>query len=371
MRLLGQAGSRQYLSTPALILDLDAFEANVAAMASWARETGIGLRPHAKTHKSSRIAKALIAAGAKGSSVATISEAEAFVDAGVGGVLITSTLVTGDKIARLVALNDRARDLMVIADDPGNVEKLAGAASAAKPLNVMIDVEVGSGRTGVVGTASVINLIERVNSYPSLRFAGLQAYNGSVQAIPGHSDRAAKLDADLTPLRELLAALSARGVKPPIVSGGGTGTHQLDAKSGLFTELQPGSYIVMDRIYGACDLRGSGLGTFRHSLFVRTSVISTAKPGYVTTDAGLKAFSTDSGAPVIATGAPQGATYSFKGDEHGRISFAEPGQSMAIGHQVECVPPHCDPTVNLYDCYHVVRGDTLVDIWPIDGRGHW
>jgi D-serine deaminase-like pyridoxal phosphate-dependent protein len=270
-----------------------------------------------------------------------------------------------------MALNERARDLMVIVDDPGNVEKLAGAASAAKPLNVVVDVEVGSGRTGVVGTARAIELIERIKSYPSLRFAGLQAYNGSIQAIPGHGDRAAKLDVDLKPLRELLTELSARGAKPPIVSGGGTGTHQLDAESGLFTELQPGSYIVMDRIYGACDLRGSGLGTFRHSLFVRTSVISTAKPGYVTTDAGLKAFSTDSGAPIIAAGAPQGATYSFKGDEHGRISFAEPGHGMAIGQQVECVPPHCDPTVNLYDCYHVVLGDTLVDIWPIDGRGHW
>jgi 3-hydroxy-D-aspartate aldolase len=340
-------------------------------MASWASEKRIGLRPHAKTHKSSRVAKALIAAGAKGASVATISEAEAFVDAGIEGVLITSTLATDDKIGRLVALNDRAKDLMVIVDDPANAEKLASAVAAAKPLNVVVDLEVGSGRTGVVGAARAIDLIERIASSSSLRFAGLQAYDGSIQAMPGYSERAAKLDLNLTPLRELLAALSQRGVKPPIVSGGGTGTHHLDALSGLFTELQAGSYIFMDRIYGACDFRDAGRGTFRHSLFVRTSVISTAKPGYVTTDAGLKAFSTDNGAPVIAAGAPQGATYRFMGDEHGRISFAEAGQGMMLGQQVGCVPPHCDPTVNLYDGYHVVLGDTLVDIWPIDGRGHW
>lgn len=368
--LLQQQGSRHALASPALLLDLDAFEANIVTMAGWAKEKGIGLRPHAKTHKCSRIAKAQVAAGAKGACVATISEAEVLAGAGIPGVLITSTIVTEDKIARLKALNERAEGLMVIADDPGNVDRLAAAATDGKPLKVVVDVEVGCGRTGVADVPQALVLIDRIASHASLRFAGLQAYDGDVQAIPDYHERAAALAGHLVPLRAVLTALSDRGQKPAIVSGGGTGTHHIDGDGGLFTELQAGSYVFMDRIYGSCDLRNGGTGTFRQSLFVKTTVISAAKPGYVTTDAGLKAFATDGGAPVIARGAPEGAAYSFMGDEHGRISFG-PGQSLAVGQQVECVPPHCDPTANLYDCYHVVRGDTLVDIWPIDARGHW
>jgi 3-hydroxy-D-aspartate aldolase len=370
-KLIGVPGSREQLATPALILDLDAFDANVATMASWARENNLGLRPHAKTHKCSTIARRQVDAGAVGNCTATLGEAEVLVDAGIPGVLITSTVVTEDRIARLIALNDRAKGMMVIVDDPGNADALNAAAQGHDPLYVLVDVEVGCGRTGVVTPAAAIDLIDHVTALPNLRFGGVQAYDGGVQAITDFTERRDALARDLEPLRQVLSDMQRRGSPVIIVSGGGTGTHDLDRIGGMFTEIQAGSYIVMDRIYNACDLHGTGKAVFRTALYVRATVISTAKKGFVTTDAGLKAFATGSGDPVIASGAPAGATYSFMGDEHGRITFAKDGHGMALGDQVECIVPHCDPTISLYDCYHVVEGDTLVDIWPIDARGHW
>ena len=369
--LIGLPGSRNRLATPAMILDLDVFERNVDTMADWARRSGLGLRPHAKTHKSVEIARRQVAAGALGNCCATLSEAEVLVAGGIPGVLLSSTLVTPDKIARLVALNARAEGLMVIVDDADNVDALAAAAAADRPLQVLVDIEVGCGRTGVVGLDDAVALARRVASCRSLRFAGVQAYDGSVQAIADYGERGRKADERMAHLKAVCAALAAAGLAPGIVSGGGTGSHDLDRARGVFTEIQAGSYVVMDRIYNACDLRGEGQGTFGTSLFVRATVISTSHAGFVTTDAGLKAFATGSGDPVIASGAPPGATYTFMGDEHGRITLAKESDALALGASVECIVPHCDPTISLYDAYHVVQGDTLVDIWPVDGRGHW
>ena len=370
--LIGAPGSRERLATPALVLDLDAFEANVGAMAGWAGEHGLGLRPHAKTHKSSIVARKQVEAGALGNCAATLAEAEVLVDAGIPGVLITSTVVTGASIRRLVELNDRAEGLMAVVDDPSNVDALdAAAGDGGNLLRILVDVEVGGGRTGAATPAAAVDLIDRIAASPNLRFGGVQAYDGGVQAIADFGARRRAAATDMEPLRQTMAAARRRGVVVPLVTGGGTGTHDIDRIDGLFTEIQAGSYIVMDAIYNACDLRGAGAVVFRTALFVRTTVVSTAKEGYVTTDAGLKAFSVGAGDPVIAGGAPRGAVYTFMGDEHGRIAFAEEGHGMALGDQVECVTPHCDPTIALYDCYHAVRGDTLVDIWPIDARGHW
>ncbi|MEM7124290.1 MAG: DSD1 family PLP-dependent enzyme [Pseudomonadota bacterium] len=368
---VGQPGSRAKLSTPALLLDLPAFERNLADMAAWAKQAGLELRPHAKTHKCSEIAKRQVAAGALGNCCATLGEAEVLVAAGIPGVLLTSTVVTDDKIARLVALNERAQGLMVIVDDGENVDALAAALSPERPLGILIDVEVGSERTGVVELDDAVDLAKRIAGHASLRFKGLQAYDGSAQATTDYHARRQEADDRMAHLQAVCASLVGIGLTPEIVSGGGTGTHDLDSARGVFTEIQAGSYIVMDTIYNACDLRGGGTGTFETSVFVRTSVISRSHPGFVTTDAGLKAFSVGFGDPVIACGAPQGATYSFMGDEHGRITFANGADALGLGAAVECIAPHCDPTISLYDAYHVVDGDTLVDIWPIDGRGHW
>jgi D-serine deaminase-like pyridoxal phosphate-dependent protein len=260
---------------------------------------------------------------------------------------------------------------MVIVDDPTNVDALAAAASADRPLHILVDIEVGCGRTGVVGLDAAVALAGRIAGHRTLRFAGVQAYDGSVQAITDYGQRKRNADARMAHLKAVCEAMTAAGLAPGIVSGGGTGTHDLDRARGLFTEIQAGSYVVMDAIYNACDLRGAGAVTFETSLFVRTTVISASHPGFVTTDAGLKAFATGSGNPIIADGAPDGATYSFMGDEHGRITFADAGGRLVLGTGIECIVPHCDPTIGLYDAYHVVQGDTLVDIWPVDGRGHW
>lgn len=363
-RLIGRPGSRSELDTPALLLDLDAVERNIERMVDHVRRHGLSLRPHAKTHKSVEIARRQIAAGAAGICCATLGEAEAMVAGGIPGVLITSPVVRAHKIERLVALNEKADGLMVVADHPDNVDALAGAAaSSGRPLTVVVDIDVGSKRTGVPSAQQATALARQIRAASSLRFGGVQGYAGFLQHVHDDEERRAKVAAVAEWLGQVRAALNAEGLPPPIISGGGTGSHAIEPEFGAFTELQCGSYVVMDVDYDAV-----GVGTaFEDALFVQTSVVSAAHEGFVTTDAGLKAFATDGPKPVIARGAPPGATYTFAGDEHGRVHYQ--GDGPKLGDLIECVTPHCDPTVNLYDVYHVVRGDTLVDIWPVDARG--
>jgi len=371
--LIGVAGSRERLNTPVLLLDLDALERNIAAMADFARAHGVALRPHSKTHKSIEIARRQIAAGALGICCATLGEAEVIAGAGVPGVLITSPVVQPDKIARLIALNAKAEDLMVVADDPANVAALAAAAEeAGKPLTVIVDVEVGSRRTGVQSAQAATALARQIADSRALVFAGIQGYAGNLQHKYDYAERKAASDEVTAWLRQVADALTAEGLKPRIVAGAGTGTHELDARAGLMTDLEVGSYAVMDVDYGDVALREDEARPFEDALFVRASVVSATHDDFAVTDAGLKAFATDAPSPPrIARGAPAGSIYGFAGDEHGRVFYPEGGTGprLAIGDAVECVTPHCDPTVNLYDHYHVVRGDTLVEIWPVDARG--
>lgn len=369
--LIGQPGSRARLTTPALVLDLDAAERNISAMAGYARHRGVGLRPHAKTHKSPDLARRQIAAGALGITCATLGEAEAMVAAGIAGVLISSPMAGDRKVARLIDLARRGPGLMAVADDAANVGDLGVAARAAGVvLGVMVDLEAGSGRTGVVAIEAACALAAKIAGTEGLSFAGVQAYNGAVQSERSFTNRQARLAELAERLKNLRGELTARGLPPRIVSGGGTGTHAIDMAGGVFTEVQAGSYVVMDVIYRDVELRGDGAPPFELALTVRATAISASHTGFVTTDAGLKAFATDSGEPIVHSGAPAGASYSFMGDEHGRITFARPGETLAPGAGVECIAPHCDPTINLYDAYHVVRGDTLVDLWPV-ARGRW
>jgi D-serine deaminase-like pyridoxal phosphate-dependent protein len=161
----------------------------------------------------------------------------------------------------------------------------------------------------------------------------------------------------------------AAGLTPPIVTGGGTGTHAIDAELGVYTELQVGSYVFMDRQYEVCALREDGAVPFETSLMVDARVISANHPRLVTVDAGLKAFATEAGDPPILAGAPEGSTYRFVGDEHGAVIPPEGATPPALGDRVTLAAPHCDPTVNLYEAFHVVRGDTLEAIWPVTARG--
>jgi D-serine deaminase-like pyridoxal phosphate-dependent protein len=330
----------------------------------------VALRPHAKTHKSVEVARRQLGAGAIGNAVATIGEAERLTGGGIGNLLITSPLATPAKLARLRALLERAEGLMVVADSVGGVDALAETVGGTeRRLIVLVDLGVGRQRTGCTSPEQALAVARRIAASERLSFGGVQAYAGHLQHTAEFAERARQDELEYRSVDETIERLRADGLVPRIVTGAGTGSHAIDAGGGLFTELQCGSYVFMDVWYQQVTLRPDNAQPFEPALFVRTAVISANAAGHVTTDAGLKHFATDGPRPVIARGAPDGAAYHFFGDEHGRIELQDAARHLPVGTALECITPHCDPTVNLYDVYHVVHGDTLVDIWPIDARG--
>ncbi len=370
--LIGLAGSRHALGTPCLVLDLDALEGNIAALAAHARAHGYALRPVAKIHKSSTIARLQMAAGAIGQSCATLAEAEVMVDAGIRGVLLFSSVVTRAKLERLVALNARADGLLVAVDDAANVTAMAALNPPGAPaLKLLVDCEVGGGRTGVADPPAAVALARHIAATRGVACAGIQVYCGSIQQMAAHAARQAAARTVATRAQAYVDALRAAGLPPAIVSGGGTGTYAIDAAFGVQTECQAGSYVFMDANYIDVELEAGGVHRFRPSLFVRTTVISAAQAGFCITDAGRKEFARDGLAPRPWSGAPAGTRYSIVGDDLGRMDFASPGQALPPGAAVECLTPHAYATLNLHPVYHCVRGDTLVDIWPIDARLNW
>lgn len=366
--LIGRQGSRQDLNTPVLVLDLDALDRNIARMAELAKAKGVRLRPHAKTHKSVDIARRQVAAGAVGLCCAKLGEAETLAAGGIHGLHITSPVVSAPAIARLVALNQVCDRLSVVADNPANVEALARAASPERPLGVFVDIDPGIRRTGVASAQDAVALARLILAEPSLRYEGVQMYCGREQHIEDFAERRAAIEARTEYLRSVLAELDAAGAHPPIVTGAGTGTHRIDLELGVINELQVGSYIFMDDEYLACDLTGDGVAPYERSLFVDARVVSANAKGMVTVDAGLKAFATEGKPPHPETAGLTESRYAFMGDEHGALVGPETAE-LKIGDMVRLSAPHCDPTVDLYESYHLVRGDTLVDIWPVSARG--
>lgn len=365
--LIGRQGSRDALNTPVLVLDADALDRNIAVMAGLAAARGVALRPHAKTHKSVDIARRQIAAGAIGLCCAKLGEAEALAEGGITGLHLTSPVVTAPAIARLTALAARSEGLTVVVDNPANAERLAHAmAPDAAPLGVIIDIDPGIRRTGVASAADAVALAEVIARQPTLAYHGVQYYCGSQQHIESYAARRAAIEERTDYLRTVIAAVTEAGFAPGIVTGSGTGTHRIDLDLGVFTELQVGSYVFMDRQYNDCDLTGAGDAPFATSLFIDSRVVSANGEGIATIDAGYKAMATDGGPPVIVDGAGADAKFVFMGDEHGAVIGPD---RLAIGHRVTLAVPHCDPTVNLYDSLHIVRGDTLIDIWPVTARG--
>jgi len=368
--LVGASDGRRRLNTPALVLDQAAFARNLARMATIAATRGVRLRPHAKTHKSVEIARRQVAAGAVGVSCTVLREAEAMVEGGIPGVLLTSPVVTASAIGRLIALAERASSsgLMVVVDSVENAKALSEAAAVlGRPLPVLVDFSSGYHRTGTASEDDAIVLAEAIAALPHLKLSGLQAYAGNIQHITDRGERSARAAALRAAVSRILESARERGLALPIVSGGGTGTHDLDAAP--FTELQPGSYLFGDAQYGPVLANGVEDSPFETALFLQTAVVSTNAGDYVTLDAGVKSLATDGPLPLVAQGAAAECTYAFFGDEHGKL-FAAPNQRPVLGSRIELVTPHCDPTVNLHDVFHVVEGDTLVAIWPIEGRGH-
>lgn len=369
--LIGVPGSRHLLSTPALVIDLDLVEANIASMAAHAAAHGYALRPVAKIHKSSDLARLQAEAGAVGTCCATLAEAEVMVDAGIAGVLLFTSVVTPAKVERLAALNARASGLLVAVDSARNVADLAEAARrSGRPLDLLVDVEVGGGRTGVATPAEAVSLARLIDATDALGFAGIQGYNGNHQALVDFGERRQVELAMLDELARFVDALEAARLPARIVTGGGTGSHDIDHEIGLLTDVQVGTYVFMDVYYRDTIMRRDDPHPFAHSLTVRGSVVSNAQRGFVITDAGAKEVDGihQNGFPVVKSGASLGSRYSIVGDDMGRIDLAEPGERLEVGAPVEIIPPHCYQTVIMYPYYHCVRGDTLVHIWPLDAR---
>ncbi|PKQ05919.1 MAG: threonine aldolase, partial [Alphaproteobacteria bacterium HGW-Alphaproteobacteria-10] len=346
---IGAPGSRALIPTPALVLDLDAFERNVARMAEHCKVNGLSIRPHAKTHKSVAIAKAQVAAGALGVCCAKLGEAEAMAAGGIESIFITSPVVTAQGLDRLMALNAKIPDLMVVADHPDNARALAAAASEVKrTLKVLVDLDVGLHRTGIRPGDEATDLAELIDAAEFLELRGLQAYAGHLMHIHDFAERREKSLAAMKVLGEQRDALKTKGLCCDIVSGGGTGTYNIDPEATVLTELQGGSYIFMDKQYNDVALGNGASFPFETSLFVQMSVVSNNTKNLATTDAGFKSFSTDAEPPKLLSGAPEGAGYFFFGDEQGGILLPD-GAHLPLGSVLTAMTPHCDPTVNLYD----------------------
>lgn len=354
-------------STPCLVLDQDALRRNVAHMAAFASERRLRLRPHAKTHKSRAIAALQAQAGAVGICCATLYEAEQLAGS-APSILLTSPVAGEDPVARVAALVARGVDLAIVADNPALLSRLEVALPAQASLNVLVDVDPGMGRTGVASPADAVALAGAISSHGRLRYGGIQFYCGSEQHIPGLAARRDAIGARNVRLADTIKALTDAGFAPAVVTGGGTGTHGVDADAGLLTELQPGSYVFMDQDYGACELGGAG--PFELALTVHSTVVSANHDGWVTIDAGIKALATDSGQPTVIAGAPAGSVYRFTGDEFGRLDLPRRAQPILVGSRVILATPHCDPSVNLHGVYHVVGADGATAIWRAEARGY-
>jgi D-serine deaminase-like pyridoxal phosphate-dependent protein len=356
------------VDTPALIIELDAFEANLTRMAQAAKAAGVRLRPHAKTHKCALIALRQIALGAVGVCCQKVSEAEALVEGGVRDVLVSNEIVGARKIAHLVALA-REATLAVCVDDAENIAALDSAATrAGATLDVLVEVDVGARRCGVAPGAPAVALARRVDAAKALRFAGLQAYQGGAQHLRDHAQRRAAIDAAVDAAGKTVALLGEHGLECRSVTGAGTGTYRFEAASGLYNELQAGSYIFMDADYANNHGEGGGpFDEFQHSLFVYATVMSTPAPGRAVVDAGLKASSVDSGPPSVH-GKP-GVEFVAASDEHGTLEFGAGESGLSLGDKLMLIPGHCDPTVNLYDWYVCVRDGRVQALWPIVARG--
>ena len=363
MRPAASVGQRlEEVDTPALILDLDAFEKNLHVLKN-AVEGRVRVRPHAKTHKCPEVAKRQIALGAVGMCCQKVSEAEAMVEGGVADVLVSNEVVGAQKLARLAELSRRAR-LGVCVDDASNLHAIG--KSGAK-LDVYVELEVGMRRCGVAPGEPAVALAREVAKYPNLRFGGLQAYHGRAQHMRTMEERHAVIETAAQHVLHTKRKLEEAGIDCPIVTGAGSGTFMFEVGSGAWDEIQPGSYAFMDADYARNEW-AAPLPRFEHALFVLATVMSRPSDQTAIVDAGLKASSVDSGMPGVWQ--RPALSYTHASDEHGWIETTTQGAAVpALGEKILLVPGHCDPTINLYDWYVCVRDGVVEDLWGITARG--
>ena len=365
LAMIGQPGSRDRIPTPAAVLDLDAFDRNVAKMATRASAAGLALRPHAKSHKCAALARRQIEAGAVGVCCAKLAEAEALAAAGIGQILVTSPIAGAENARRAARLAKALPDFRIVIDHPDGAAELGAAAEGR--IQVLIDVDVGLGRTGCHDAAQAAAVARAIAAQPKLRLLGVQGYGGHWQHLPGANARASAVAEGMGALTGAIAAVRATGAEVSVVTGGGTGTFSADAAQGVLTEVQPGSYAFMDVDYRDA-LKTEPDGAFEQSLTLVATVISDNHPRWVTVDLGLKSSSTDGPPPRPLTPKVRDSAFRFFGDEHGML-MRPAGPPLHRGERIAFAPGHIDPTFDRYDLLHIVQGDRLVDIVRIDARG--
>ena len=358
------------IQTPCLILDLDALERNIVKMGEYARAHGMRHRVHGKMHKSVDVALLQERLGGSiGVCCQKVSEAEVFARGGIRDVLVSNQVRDPAKIDRLARVPKYGSRTIVCVDDPANVADLSAAAvKHGTQLEVLVEIDCGAGRCGVKTPDEVVAIAQAVAAARGLKFTGIQAYQGAMQHMDKYEDRRAKLDAAIAQVKACADALEAAGLKPELVSGGGTGSYYFESNSGVYNELQCGSYAFMDADYGRIlDQNGNRIdqGEWENALFILTSVMSHAKPDKAIVDAGLKAQSVDSGLPVIF--GRTDVKYVKCSDEHGVVE--DPQGVLKVNDKLKLVPGHCDPTCNVHDWYVGVRGGVVEVVWPVSARG--
>lgn len=358
------------IQTPCLVLDLDALERNVAKMGKFARDMGVRHRVHGKMHKSVDVALLQERLGGSvGVCCQKVSEAEVFARGGIKDVLVSNQvrdLAKIDRLARLPKLGARA---ICCVDDLANVADLSAAAVRhGTVIECLVEIDCGAGRCGVTSTPAVVALAQAIAGAKGLKFAGIQAYQGAMQHMDKYEDRKAKIEIAVAMVRDAVEGLKAVGLECDIVGGGGTGSYYFEGNSGVYNELQCGSYAFMDADYGRIlDKDGNRIdrGEWENALFILTSVMSHTKPDRAICDAGLKAQSVDSGLPVVF--GRDDVKYIKCSDEHGVID--DPQGVLKVNDKLKLVPGHCDPTCNVHDWYVGVRGGKVEVVWPVSARG--
>jgi 3-hydroxy-D-aspartate aldolase len=347
------------LPTPALLVDLDDFESNIQTLQRAASAARKQLRPHAKAHKCIEIARRQVQAGAIGVCVATLAEMELMVSAGIG-VLLTTPIASALKTDRITAWIREGADIRAVVDHSSQVRLYQdSAARAGVTIPILVDLDIGDHRTGVPCDERAIALALEVEAAPALQFAGLQAYSVSGSHTEGWEARRVHSQAAIAKAIPIRRELLARGLEGSTLTGGSTGTWDIDLTIPEITELQAGSYALMDVAYGRI-----GNVPFRPAMTVLATVVSANHKGFVTVDAGFKAFATDRPFGPQAVGL-DGVRWQWAGDEHGILHFEDGPGTLRVGDRVEFLAPHCDPTVNLYDRIVGCRGDVVETVWPL------
>ncbi|CEG56891.1 DSD1 family PLP-dependent enzyme [Legionella fallonii] len=362
---------KSQLDTPCLIIDKQTLISNLELMRAHGIKNNVSIRPHVKTHKCTELAKLQIEYGAIGISAAKISEAEELINKGIRNVLITSPIVTKEKIRRLISCIQQAPDTIIVVDNEHNLNDLNEAANAISfKINVLVDIDPGIGRTGV-NPDLALDFALKTNNFNSLNLMGIQCYAGNLQHISSYEERKNSSLNIMRNASNIAQIFREHGLNCSIVTGAGTGTYDIDIEAGV-TEIQPGSYTVMDVEYSVIGSKENSqcFHTFKPAMTLLTTVISSNRKEHVTVDAGTKSIYVDKKhRPLIISHNDLEYDWGGFGDEHGKITALNNASLPTNGEILELIVPHCDPTINLFDKFYIVENDKVIDIWDIDLRG--